>query len=49
LAVWLWSAHNRRRKLELIRSQAEAEKNELVLQGAKRKAENERELNDFIA
>lgn len=49
LTIWLRSAQNRRRSLEQVRSQAEAEKTAVVIQNAKKKAENERELNDFMA
>lgn len=49
LSVWLWSSQCRKKSLEQVRSQAEAEKTALISSNAKKKAENERELNDFMA
>lgn len=49
LMVWLRSVRKRRESLEAIHRQAADEKTALIIQNAKTKAENERELNDFIA
>jgi hypothetical protein len=44
--VWLWSVQNRQQTMERIQRTADAEKTALILQNAKRRVDNERELNE---
>jgi signal transduction histidine kinase/CheY-like chemotaxis protein len=49
LALWIFTSSRREAKMNRIRSAAEAEKSEFIVENAKKTALHERELNDFIA
>lgn len=49
LAFWIWISARRMARMNALRSKAEAEKAQLMVDNAKRAARDERELNDFIA
>jgi signal transduction histidine kinase/CheY-like chemotaxis protein len=49
LALWLFTYIRRTKKLDLMQSEADAEKAAVVIESAKKAARRERNLNDFIA
>ena len=49
LAWWVYQNTNRVAKMNRLKAEAEAEKAALILESARKAADAERELNDFIA
>jgi signal transduction histidine kinase len=49
LALWIYTSEKRSAHLEEVRLRADAEKTDIVVKSARLAAQNERELNDFIA